>query len=293
VTLAIITSPQRIRREVREAFARIDSDAIALHTDLPSVGFFRLGVPRQQQLADLFQMLVEGSAGRTLLFPTFNYDFCRTGVYDPVADPCQVGVLNEYVRTLHPRERTLTPVFSFCIHNNRDFSLEPAENPLSATSTFGELVARRATVAFFGALVGNTFLHHIEDVMEVGYRYIKPFPGVIRRDGADRQIVLRYRVRPLIEGLDDYDVDRLAHDLLDNQLLHQAPLGNGKLFWFRADRMVEYSCMRVKEDELYLLAAASRRKVQELYAQYGKPLRYEAVELSRSVASCAVRKGVQ
>jgi aminoglycoside 3-N-acetyltransferase len=288
--VAIVTSPQRIRREVQEAFARIDSDAIALHTDLPSVGFVQVGIPRQQQLADLFQMLVEGSAGRTLLFPTFNYDFCRTGVYDPMADPCQVGVLNEYVRRLHPHERTLTPVFNFCIYDNRAFSLEPAENPLSGTSTFGELVARRASVAFFGALVGNTFLHHIEDVMEVGYRYMKSFPGVVRRDGADRQIVLRYRVRPLVQGTGDYDIDRVARDLFNAGILHQAPLGNGKLFWFRADRMVEYSCMKVKEDELYLLAAASRKKVQELYTQYGKPLRYEAIEPLSPIASIATER---
>jgi aminoglycoside 3-N-acetyltransferase len=288
--VAIVTSPQRIRREVQEAFARIDSDAIALHTDLPSVGFVQVGIPRQQQLADLFQMLVEGSAGRTLLFPTFNYDFCRTGVYDPMADPCQVGVLNEYVRRLHPHERTLTPVFNFCIYDNRAFSLEPAENPLSGTSTFGELVARRASVAFFGALVGNTFLHHIEDVMEVGYRYMKSFPGVVRRDGADRQIVLRYRVRPLVQGTGDYDIERVARDLFDAKLLHQAPLGNGKLFWFRADRMVEYGCMRVKEDELYFLAAASRKKVQELYTQYGKPLRYEAIEPLSPIASIATER---
>ena len=276
--MAVITSSQRIRGEVKEAFARIDSDAIALHTDLPSVGFVRIGVPRQQQLADVFRMLVEGSAGRTLLFPTFNYDFCRTGVYDPMSDPCQVGVLNEYVLRLHPHERTLTPVFNFCIHNNHAYSLEPSENPLSATSTFGELVARRASVAFFGALVGNTFLHYIENVMEVGYRYVKPFPGVIRRNGADQRIVLRYRVRPLVQGTGDYDIQRVACDLFEAKILQQVPLGNGKLFWFRADRMVEYSCMRVKEDELYLLAATSKKKVHELYAQYGRPLRYEVVE---------------
>jgi len=263
---------------VQEAFASIESDAIALHTDLPSVGFVRIGVPRQQQLAEVFQMLVEGSSGRTLLFPTFNYDFCRTRVYDPMADPCQVGVLNDYVLRLHPNERTLTPVFNFCIYNNHAYSLEPSENPLSRTSTFGELVVRRASVAFFGAFVGNTFLHHIEDLMEVGYRYVKPFPGVIHRDGADRQIALRYRVRPLVQGMGDYDIERMARDLFDARILHQAPLGNGKLFWFRADRMVEYSCMRVKEDELYLLAPASKKKVQELYARYGKPLRFEAIE---------------
>lgn len=292
--MGIIVSPQQIRQEVREAFAHIDSNAIVLHTDLVRVRFIQRGSPLQQQLADLFQMVAENSAGRTLLFPTFNYDFCETRVYDPLADPCQVGTLNEYVRQLYPGQRTLTPIFNFCIHDNHAFSLEPAENPFSKASTFAELVARGAAVAFFGASFGaNTFVHYVEEVIDVGYRYPKPFPGVIRRSGADQPIVLRCRVRPLIEGAVDYDWGRLASDLLNSGLLHQLPLGSGKLLWYRADRLLDDWCTRAGEDELYFLTAAARKKTQELYARYGKPLRYEAIELSRSAASRAARKGLQ
>jgi aminoglycoside 3-N-acetyltransferase len=274
-----ITRQQQTCQEVQEAFARIDSDAVVLHTDLFRIRFVQRGIPLQQQLADLFQILAEASAGRTLMFPTFNYDFCRTRVYDPLVDPCQVGTLNEYVRQLYPGQRTLTPIFNFCIYNNRTFSLEPVENPFSEASTFAELAKHGAAVVFFGASFGaNTFVHYVEEVIDVGYRYLKPFPGLIRRDDTEQQIAFRYRVRPLIEGAVDYDWNRLALDLLDNGVLHQSLLGSGKLLWFRADRLLEDWCMRLENDELYLLSATSRKKTQELYAQYGIPLRYEAVE---------------
>jgi len=270
-----------IQKEVQDAFGRIDGDAVILHTDALRVGFVQRGQPLQRQMADLLQMLAEYSSGRALVFPTFNYDFCRTRVYDPMADPCQVGALNEYVRQQYAHQRTLTPVFNFCIPDRRTFPLEAVENPFSRSSTFGEMVARRAAVAFLGASFdANTFVHYVEEVMDVGYRYLKPFPGVIRRDGADHRFVLQYRVRPLIEGAVEYDWGRLARSLLDNGLLHESPLGNGGLLWFRTDRLLADWCSRVEEDELYLLTAASRKKTRELYARYGKPLRCETVESS-------------
>jgi aminoglycoside 3-N-acetyltransferase len=275
----IIASQQQIFLEMQKAFASIDSDAVVLHTDLLRIRFSRPSCSLQRQLADLFQMIAECSAGRTLLFPTFNYDFCRTRVYDPLVDPCQVGILNEYVRQLHPDQRTLTPIYNFSLCNNRTFSLEPVENPFSEVSTFAEIVRQGSVVVFFGASFGaNTFIHYPEEVVAVGYRYLKPFPGVIRRDHSDQHIVLDYRVRPLIKGAVDYDWDRLALDLFENGLLHQFPLGSGRLLWFRADRLLEYWCMRMAEDELYFLTATSRRKTKELYEQYGKPLRYESIE---------------
>jgi aminoglycoside 3-N-acetyltransferase len=278
--VGIITSLRQIRQEVREAFAGIDSDAVVLHTNIMRVGFLQPDVPRERNLADLFEAIKDGASGRTLLFPTYNYDFCRTRIYDPLADPCQVGVLNEYVRRLNPGQRTLTPIFNFCIHDNHAFSLEPVDNVFSKASTFGELVTQGATVAFFGALFeeANTFLYHAEEIMNVGYRYVKPFPGVIRRSHADTPIELRYRVRPLIEGAVVYDGSRQTRGLADNGLLHRRPLGNAEFLWYRADRVLDYWRTRLEEDELDFLTADSQKRVQELYAHYGRPLRYEAVE---------------
>ncbi len=273
-------SRQQIVQEVQKAFAHLDREAVVFHTDLLGIRFVQRGVPLQEQLAELLQILTESSGGRILLFPTFNYDFCRTRVYNPLVDPCQVGTLNEYARQCYPNQRTLTPIFNFCVYNNRrTFSLEPVANPFSAASTFGELVEHGAAVVFLGAsFSANTFIHYVEEVVDIGYRYLKPFPGIIRLADSEQQIVVQYRVRPLIEGAVDYDWDRLALDLRNNGLLHQLPLGRGKLLWFRTDHLVEGWCRRLRDDELYFLTAASRQKTRELYAQYGNPLRSEALE---------------
>lgn len=278
--MSMSISARQIQSEIQVAFDHIDSDVVALHTDLLRIGFFDEKHSSRQQKAAYLSRINDVSQDRTLLFPTFNYDFCRTGVYTPVSDPCQVGTLNEYVRKLYPDQRTLTPVFNFCICNNSSMSLEPVDNPFSAASTFGELARRGATIVFFGAVLpnANTFIHHVEEVMNIGYRYIKPFPGVIRTALGDRSIVLNYRVRPLTEGAAVYDWERLSSDLMNRNMLHGFPLGNGQLLFYRADRLLEYWCDCLHKDELYLLTFASRKKAEELYKQYGKPLRYELLE---------------
>jgi aminoglycoside N3'-acetyltransferase len=277
------TSLDQIEQQINEGFARIDSKAVVMHTDLNRIKFFQRGSPLRNQMSDLFQVLIKSSSGRAMLFPTFNNNFLRTGVYDPLNDPSEVGALNEYVRQLYPKQRTLTPACSFCIYNNNGFLLEPVENVFSKESTFGELVKYDSTVVFLGApFSSNTFLHHIEEVLDIGYRYIKPFAGVINRDEGPQQFVLQYRVRPH-SGSVDYDWDRLVPDLIDQKVLHELPLGQGKFSWFRARDLMDYWGRRMKEDEMYILTPDSRKKTQELYAQYGEPLRYALLERAAKI----------
>ena len=235
--------------------------------------------PREQLLSDYWSVIREIAGERCLLFPTFNYGFCRDGIYDVVNAPAEVGVLNEYIRKLNPAQRTRTPVFNFCILNNKGFSFSAVDNPFSVESTFGELVASNAGIVFFGArLDGNTFIHHVEEVMNIGYRYIKPFPGeIIEPDGSRTQITLKYRVRPL-DGNLRYDWTRLEADLVAEGLLHKYPLGYGHLLHFRADLLLEYWQAKMREEESYLLTPDTRQYLKELFENYGYPLTYASVE---------------
>jgi aminoglycoside N3'-acetyltransferase len=273
----------QIVRQLRDAVSKIKSDVIVFHTDLMEVGIIDQVKPREQLLADYWSVIEEVVGDRCLLFPTFNYGFCRDGIYDVATAPAEVGVLNEYIRALNPDQRTRTPVFNYCILNNKDFSFSAVDNPFSVESTFGELAAKKARIVFFGAhLDGNTFIHHVEEVMNIGYRYIKPFPGeIIEPDGSRKQITLRYRVRPLDGGL-LYDWDRLKVELESEGLLYIFPLGHGHLMHYRADQLFEYWCAKLREGEMYLLTPDSRQHMEELFEAYGYPLTYSNLEGSDS-----------
>jgi len=276
---AIVVPRDKIVGQLRDAFSRIESDVIVFHTDLMEVGIIDQVKPREQLLSDYWSVIQEIAGERCLLFPTFNYGFCRNGIYEVETAPAEVGVLNEYVRKLNPKQRTRTPVFNYCILNNKRFSYSAVDNPFSIESTFGELVANNAQIVFFGAhLDGNTFIHHVEEVMNIGYRYIKPFPGeIIEPDGSRKQITLQYRVRPL-DGNLLYDWARLEMELEAEGLLLIYPLGHGHLMHFRADLLLENWCAKLREEEMYLLTPASRQHMAKLFEAYGYPLTYSNIE---------------
>jgi aminoglycoside 3-N-acetyltransferase len=275
----IVVPRDKIVRQLRDAFSRIESDVIVFHTDLKEVGIIDKVKPREQLLSDYWSVIQEIAGERCLLFPTFNYDFCRNGIYEVETAPAEVGVLNEYVRQLNPNQRTRTPVFNYCILNNKGFSFSAVDNPFSIDSTFGELVANHAQIVFFGAhLDGNTFIHHVEEVMNIGYRYIKPFSGeIIEPDGSRKQITLQYRVRPL-DGNLLYDWTRLEMELEAEGLLLKYPLGHGHLMHFRSDLLLENWCAKLREEEMYLLTPASRQHMAELFKAHGYPLTYSNIE---------------
>jgi aminoglycoside 3-N-acetyltransferase len=279
---AIVVPREKITAQLTDAFSSLESEAVVIHTDLMKVGIINEVKPREQMLADYWDVIQRVAGERCLLFPTFNYGFCRDGIYEVATAPVEVGILNEYVRQLNPNLRTRTPVFNFCIFNNIGFSQSAVANPFSIESTFGELVESKARILFFGSgLHGNTFIHHVEEVMDIGYRYIKPFPGeIIEPDGSRQKITLQYRVRPM-EGGVEYDWDRLEAELAAEGLLEIFPLGNGKLMHVRADHLLEFWSGELSEEELYLLTSESQTQVRRLFEQHGYPLTFSSVEGAR------------
>ncbi|MGD8622757.1 MAG: AAC(3) family N-acetyltransferase, partial [Anaerolineales bacterium] len=275
----IVVPREKITNQLVEAFSEIQEDVVVFHTDLMRIGIIDEVKPREQLLSDYWSLMQEVAGDRCILFPTFNYRFCRDGVYDVGTAPAEVGVLNEYVRSLHPDLRSRTPVFNFCILNNVDFPLSAVANPFSIESTFGDLVKHAARIVFFGSgLHGNTFIHHVEELMDIGYRYIKPFPGeILDIDGSRQRITLQYRVRPL-EGGVSYDWSRLETNLVSEGILEKRPLGNGELMHYRADQLLDHWTEKLREDELYLLTPDSKGEVGVLFEKYGYPLTFENVE---------------
>lgn len=264
---------------LRDVFESEPSSLWAFHTDIGRLGLVGEPKTKNEALAVYLRAIVETAEQRLLLFPTFNYDFCRTGIYDVLEDTCQVGQLNEYVRGCFPYQRTQTPVFNFCVLGDTQFSMTAAVNPFSSESTFGHLVARQAGVVLFGAgLSSNTFIHHVEEMADVGYRYIKPFPGEILYDGERYRITLKYRVRPLMSGAVEYDFERLYSDLLARGILRRYRLGHGWVHFYRADELFEYWLLQLNTDELFLLTGSSRIKTRNIYDRYGYPLKWEVME---------------
>ena len=124
------------------------------------------------QLTDVFL-----SRGKTIVIPTFTYT--TQGVFHLESTHTRLGALNLFVEMHENSIRSSHPLFSYAaVGKNRDISLGLSHNEFGEGSIFTRLRNRNATFLHLGRDVGegNTLVHHIEEALNVPYRYLKKFP---------------------------------------------------------------------------------------------------------------------
>ncbi len=251
----LIVPKATVLKDLQKAFNLVCNGPVLLHSDILRIGMLDALQSKEAMCHAYEELLAEALGERTLLIPTFNYDFCRNGIYDVQHSPSRVGALTDHYRRRYWKERTRTPVFNFCIRHNRQFELAPAHNCFGIESTFAELVAQDGWVAFLGAHFScTTFIHHVEELCNVPYRFHKTFDGVIVEGAQRTPVKLVYRVRPL-EPPDAvvYDWDRLEHDLIERGLLHVYSVGRGQLRVYRAAAVAAYWYAAISGNPRFLL----------------------------------------
>jgi len=225
-------------------------------------------------LASHVQNLESLVGGRDLWLPTFNYDYCISGLFDVDRDVSQVGPITEYYRQRHSLWRAPIPVFSVCGSSDRGQRIEgvAAEiDPFGRGSVFGDLVARNGLIVWYGApFASTTFIHHVE--RQAGgpvYRYDKRFQGIVVQGDERFETTLLYHVRPL--GLDlDYGWETLETAARESGVLRQHALAPN-VMWASARDLLDTWVAGLARDPLHLLSAESRVVVASRLDELGRP----------------------
>lgn len=133
-------------------------------------------------LEDLIEALQEmtGEEG-TLLFPTFNWDFCKGVGFDCHRTPVRTGALSKAALGRKDFARTAHPIYSFAVWGaHKDELLSNDSKDSFGPGTIFENLFQwnaKALVIGLAALKGNTYIHHVEQTVGVPYRYNKEFTG--------------------------------------------------------------------------------------------------------------------
>lgn len=119
-----------------------------------------------------------GSEG-TILFPTFNWNFCKKETFDIINTPSQCGSLTNQVLKRKDFKRTQHPIYSFSVCGKDQKKLIEMDNKSgwSENSPFGYLFKEKAKNLFIGIDYKNGFTmdHYFEQKNNVKYRYHKNF----------------------------------------------------------------------------------------------------------------------
>lgn len=164
-----------------------DCETLFIHADVmfgrPPAGF-----RKKAYLSTLYD-IVESLGVKHLIVPTFTYSFCNGEDYDVLNSRTSMGAFNEYIRKLPERYRTFDPLLSVSVPAALEARFTyVSEHSLGAGSALDILHHMNdVKFLFFGAEMGEcfTYVHYVEKMLNVPYRFDMPFEGnIIRPDGS-------------------------------------------------------------------------------------------------------------
>lgn len=115
----------------------------------------------------------------TLLFPTFNWDFCKGIAFDIKNTPVKTGALPKAALKREDFQRTAHPLYSFAVwgKHSKELLKNNARDAFGPGTIFEKMYEWNAKVLVIGLspLAGVTYIHHVEQMVGVPYRYNKEF----------------------------------------------------------------------------------------------------------------------
>ncbi len=153
-------------------------DIVMVHSAFKSLGGVEGGP--QTVIDALLELLTpEG----TLIMPTFNFDFNEGAPWDVRNTPSKMGILTELVRQDPRARRVFHPFYSFAIIGKYAEELTSVryKSSYERISVFGRLRDLDGKIMIIGLDYTHsfTFVHHVEQMEGVDYRFMKGFTGQV------------------------------------------------------------------------------------------------------------------
>lgn len=207
-----------------------DCDVLYIHSAL------NFGLPnmeiKNRQLLQCVLDIIESLNVPTIVMPTFTFSFCNGKSYDPSTSKSRMGALNEFFRKQKDVIRSKDPLMSVAI-KGEDTSLATnvGNHSISDGSTF-DMIHHKSGVKFLflGPRIGDclTYMHYLEWLFDVDYRYIRHFIGNVIDGGTTRKVDQDLFVR--YNGVFANDASYKYEDLMvEAKAALRERLGNGFL----------------------------------------------------------------
>ena len=177
-----------------------ESDVVYVHSDI-NFGFPNLNLKRTEILDSLYEIFINLNI-KTLIFPTYTFSFCRNEKFNYHQSETKMGVLNEHIRKKFKNNRSLDPLLSNVLIGQRKYLINNiSKDSIGFGSTF-DLIAKsnlKIKFLFFGSQLHKcfTFMHYLEFIEKVNYRYQKKFSGIIEFKNKSYKDVYKLFVRYL------------------------------------------------------------------------------------------------
>lgn len=176
-----------------------DCEVLYIHSSL-NFGLPNPKIKSKEVLTELFEV-ISGLNVPTICMPTFTFSFCNGKDYDPLTSKSKMGALNEFFRKQEGVIRSMDPLMSVAVKGKDTYlATDVSTHSISDGSTYDMLHGKEGVkFLFLGPRIGDcfTYMHYLEWLYSVDYRYIRHFHGNVIVEGikkrADHDLFVRYK----------------------------------------------------------------------------------------------------
>lgn len=136
----------------------------------------------------------------TILVPSFTYSATKGEIFDVSNTPSEVGLFSEKFRLFDGVKRSQHPIFSVCALGKYSdyFTSAIVDDCFGEGTFFDRLYNQNVKILILGcALERITFVHFVEQRLNIPYRYLKKFSAQVTVSGITEKFDVNYFVRDL------------------------------------------------------------------------------------------------
>jgi|TARA_B110000027_G_C16112177_1_gene298266 aminoglycoside 3-N-acetyltransferase len=229
-------------------------DNIIIHSNIS--GILQFYDKNKEAACELFISYLKKSIGKTgtLIIPAYNYKFTKGESFDVKSSISEVGFFSNYLLKKNWNKRTLDPIFSHLIFGKIDnFSFESINTEaFGKNSLFSNLQKKKIKIFCFCCSPDRiTYIHFIEYISKVPYRFVKKFSGNLIHKGLKKKIIYEYNVGK--KSIDYSIKEKKITKLLNNKEFKREIFGKFECYLFKGDALITKFKKILKKNKYYLV----------------------------------------
>ena len=214
-------------------------DTVFFHGN--AMGIFQVVGSNPQEKTEFFWKSIIDFIGKngTIIVPSFTYSINKKQIFDIKKSKSKIGQFSEDFRKTKIPERTSDPIFSVCIHGKEVKKIKklPYNNSFGKNSIFNYLYSNNVKFICLGCgLESVTFIHYVEQVLNVPYRKFKTFNAKILNE---KNKVINKKIKYFCRYDDkrhnyNYNYNILKKEMKKKQKLNVSNFGRIKSYSFKS-----------------------------------------------------------
>jgi len=230
------------------------TDTVMIHGD-SGVAAQYIYEPFDDPLTIFIEEIISFFSEGTVIVPAFTYSATKGEAFDQKLTPSKVGLFSEKFRLKKGVIRSNHPIFSIsAIGNNAEQYVSTLLNDCFGKETFFDKIYKQnAKIVTLGcALERMTFIHYVEQQLDVSYRFFKTFDAKIRDKNITKNLKVNYFARNL--DLDTrLDLASLEKEAIYTNKLQKVTFGRYLGRTISADDCFNVAAMLIRNYEYALI----------------------------------------